>query len=64
MTVLTLDEKLDFCYRSYKREFDDTISFKEYESMTMAEFKYKDNGNEAETFEEYVDELYEIYSNM
>ena len=59
---MTTNEKLQECWKVYRDNFDDSITFSWYKRMTEGEFEYKDNDTEAETYEEYVDELYEMYS--
>ena len=61
--MMNINEKLQFCYKNYKEIFDEEISFERYVEMTKDEFEYMENDTEAEEFEEYVDELYNMYIN-
>lgn len=64
MKTLTTNEKLQFCHKSFEEEYDEEITFEEYVEMTKNEFEYMDNETDAETFEEYVDELYDFYESI
>lgn len=58
---MTMSEKLHFCWETYRDTFDDSITYNWYVKMTEDEFKYEEIEPKPETFEEYVDGLYEMY---